>query len=415
MTPEGIHSPAAIKKINWRFHSFVFVGFVIGCVIVLLVELGLVPVALKDFALGLGGAFIGLVSLSFDDIFRDTPERLRQQNERFQDQQKHDAEHTNDQRKIDELQRTIEDLTAKADIDEKSRLLPQDYAYYLGHTATQLPEAPDTLPLLRTLCYNIRFPLSDEEERLLDSEPPGPNDLQKISELVIARAEKRLDASLEVFFELGNKVEWLVNQIKHARSTQAALNQFEAYSVNPYIQMNQRYSGAIDEVLQALRPCRDVIPDDARESLQRAVGQALSTIPAVYVHSRNTVVLVPRSPWRFANDAVLWSMVSHVPGFPDRDLMIGVRDSETYEVVGSEPTTVQVTHDEIGWHCSAHAQSSEKEPCFEIRLVLGVTDGGNPPRNAAGELLGEALRPVRFVEVKPDSPPDDPTSDHAPG
>ncbi len=92
-TDEG---PADPKKAGWRFHFPVCLAIAGGLFLILLAEVGAgaraISTGLKDFALILGGTLVGLGSLSLNEIYRAQPERLRSEEAREAERERHQEE-----------------------------------------------------------------------------------------------------------------------------------------------------------------------------------------------------------------------------------------------------------------------------------------------------------------------------------
>lgn len=156
-----------------------------------------------------------------------------------------------------------------------------------------------------------------------------------------------------------------------------ALEELEGVHANPFLKIDPRYARIVDELLAVLRPYRELIPDGARESLKQEIRKALAGVPPFYIPSYRTYVPVETTEWLCVEDngePVAIRMIG------DRHIVIA-RDDNTFEVEVSEDkggSRTRVTRDDAGWHCSAHAKASGRQPCSEIKLVLDMTDGGKP-------------------------------------
>lgn len=407
--------PAKAQKINWNFHAPVFIGIVGGVVLVLVVELRPVPQGLRDAALIVGGALVGLISLWLDEVFRTGPERQRLEQQRVADNQQHERERAEerdqhekdraeDQQRIEKLhaenrrlftenEKLLEFAKASEDRDRIRSEVEASSAYVLGWCVTILPtkteSIQDNLASVRSLCSDLGLRFSDTEQKLLGSPSVNQTDAQEISRIVLTKA-RDLPQRLWCFFELGNRTPWLEGQAKSARSTKAATDWLETLRGNPLLPFAPRFVRAVDDLLEAFRPYCNTVPDDARELLKRRVSEALDRISHVYIQGRDTQTASRRGPWFYIDDhgIGILTCIIETPNVVG-DLVLCVRDANTYELLKREDAGMnswRVTRDDAGWHCSAHGNASTEKPCLDIRLVMAVTDDGNPPIEAEAVL-----------------------------
>lgn len=96
-TPVWAHderpSTEAKDASSWQLHVLVFLPVLLGGFIIVLVELSVIPPAVKDFALALGGALMGVISLVFDEILRARPERRRSKEQRAKEREEERRQH----------------------------------------------------------------------------------------------------------------------------------------------------------------------------------------------------------------------------------------------------------------------------------------------------------------------------------
>jgi hypothetical protein len=382
--------------INWRFHIGVFLIVAGGAGTLAAAELRPELSGVKEVLLVVSGALLGLVSLSVEEILRS-------------------GERNDDRRKIDDLSaknesqtKQIAHLTTLAEAREEREEFRSETkartAYTLGYSATILPLIQDSsiqaeLTYLRNLCSDVGLWLSDEEREMLNSPPSNKQQAIKIQKMLLLRSQ-RLPQELWSFFQFGNVVPWLLDQVNNAQSTHAALDWLEKFQVNPYLQSAPHFRQVVGNILEAVRPYSSGIPDGKRETLEQNVNALLEQISVVYVQDRGTRSLAQRTPWIWAQDhgvGVLTCKLEN-PNFPERTLLFVVRDANNYEIqdMADESTSTHVTRDETGWHCSVDRSATATSACPHIQLVLDVTDGGNPPSVGA-------VVPVRTVS---DNSPD---------
>lgn len=387
-------------SVNWRFHIPVFLGVAGGVFIVALVELRPVPQGLRDVALVLGGALIGLMSLWLDEMVRTGPERdaARKEHarERREDHERANALRAANQKLLVENEKLVELAKASEDRDRIRSEAEASSAYILGSVGTILPtkaDLPNATDLIQGMCDVIQslsadlgLRYSDEERKMLQTPQPGLAAARQISAMVRSRG-RDLPQRLWCFFELGNRTPWLRDQAKGANSTKAAIEWLEPFRGNPFLLFAPRFVEVIHELIEIFRPYEHTVPDGAREALVRRVGEAFDKISTFYAQGRNTLTPYRRTPWFFTDDngvGVLTCIIDN-PDAPERSFGLGVRDPNTYElseIQGDKITSTRVTCDEFGWHCSTHIDASAANTCLDIELVLAVTNGGNPPTEA---------------------------------
>ncbi|MGP0103379.1 MAG: hypothetical protein ACLPUT_17375 [Solirubrobacteraceae bacterium] len=334
-----------------------------GIALVVLVEVLDVSRGLRDSGLVVGGALIGLLSLWLDEVLRTGPERRRAE----------PAERRN---------ALMEETETNA-------------AYYLGYATTALPVDPgpidERLGFIRDMCFELGLPISEAEEKLLESSSGEEGAAETLSKTLRAKGQN-LKPPLWCFFELGNTVAWLHDEIKQWYRTQPVLAKLESLEENPYLQLDPRYSHMVDELIKLLAPFRDEVTDEQRARLKDEVLTAVSeSSPPVLVQGRNTVQPAPSTDWIWVT-----SDDEMVPMRIVGDRAIVARNADLYEVTGTSAPDGKtlVTRDATGWHCSAHAEATEQVRCPDIDIVLFATQGGKPVTEAR-------VIPVRFEEVSP--------------
>ena len=394
-------------------------GGIGGSILIMLLTPKLSSIAVFLLGIGTGAAV---------DTIREIPRRRdekakenSQLRQREEDRRQHEEERSEDKRQIEKLytenrrlltenEKLLEFAKASEDRDRICSEVEASSAYVLGWCATILPTKTDSIQgniaSVRSLCSDLGLRFSDTEQKLLESPSASQTDSQQISRMVLTKA-RDLPQRLWCFFELGNRTPWLEDQAKSARSTKAATDWLEAIRRNPLLPFAPRFVRAVGELLEAFRPYCNAVPDDARELLKRKVSEALDRISHVYIQGRNTQTACRRSPWFYTDDqggGILTCIIE--PPDASGDLMLCVRDANTYELSKHENGGVhscRVNRDDAGWHCSAHVDASTDRPCLDIRLVVAVTDDGNPPTEA------EAVIGVR---PDPDSPSPKGSSTH---
>jgi hypothetical protein len=399
-------------KANWGSRLPVFLAAA-GVVVVLLVELRPVAPGLREVALVVGGVLMGLISLWLDEAIRAGPQRDAER-------KVHAKERKADQKQANILRTGIHILLAEnEELHARERTLSEIEAcsaYGLAWVATTLPtkmHLPNATDLFRSMCATIEsfssqlgLRFSDDERQMLESPVGDLATARQISERVSTRA-RELPQRVWCFFELGNRTQWLRDQAKDAHSTKTAMDWLEACRGDPCLRFAPHFAEVVDELIEVFRPYQNAVPDDSRESLVHRVGDAFDKIPSVYIQDRSIQAAYQRSPWFWVDDhgvGVITCILEN-PKAPERSFVLCVRDANTYELSETEDDktkSTRVTRDEAGWHCSAHTNASAESMCFEIQLVLEVTDGGNPPTKAE----------VMAVRSDPDNPnPDSPSKD----
>lgn len=115
VTDEG---PADPKKAGWRFHIRVGLGIAGGVFLILFSEIAAaaraITPALKDLFLIAGGMLVGLVALSLDEAYRNAPERLRCEEERTAERQRHQEERRLDFEEYRALQSELREARLRA-------------------------------------------------------------------------------------------------------------------------------------------------------------------------------------------------------------------------------------------------------------------------------------------------------------
>ncbi len=386
--PKGAH-----ESHNWRLHGLVFLFLVLGGFVLLLAEVYATSQAWREIGLAVGSFLIGFVSLSFDELVRARPQRiadnLQREKERAEDQQRIEKLYTENRRLFTENEKLLEFAKRVEDRDRIRSEVEASTAYVLGWCATILPtkaaSIQDNLAAARSLCSDLGLRFSDTEQKLLESPSANQTDAQQISRMLLAKA-RELPQRLWCFFELGNRTPWLEDQAKSTRSTKAATDWLETIRRNPLLPFAPRFVRAVDELLEAFRPFCNAVPDDAREVLKQKVKEALDRISQVYIQGRDTLTASKRGPWFYTDDqgvGILTCLIE-TPG-ASGDLVLCVRDANTYELSKLEDGGVhscRVNRDAAGWHCSAHVEASTERPCLDIRVVVDVTNDGNPPTEA---------------------------------
>jgi hypothetical protein len=389
------------QNVNWNFHVPVFLGMLGGAVLVTVVELRPLPQGLRDAALVVGGALVGLISLWLDEVLRTAPERRRLEQQRVADSEQHERERTDereqhetdraeDQQRIeklhDENRRLLELSKASEDRDRIRSETEAQSAYTLALLATTLPTKTGSVPVaITSICSDLGLRFSETEQKVLETPPASQTDAHQISGMLLTKGHA-LPQRLWCFFELGNRAPWLKDLAESGRSTKTATDWLETFRRNPFLPFAPSFVEVIDELLGAFRPYYNGLPDDARESLKRSVTSAFTKISYVYIQSRGTLTPYRRSPWFFVGDHGIGVLVCIVdtPNAPG-NVMLGVRDANTYELSKLEDHQMiswRVTRDDSGWRCSAHPNASSEDACLDIRIVVALTDDGNPPTKA---------------------------------
>jgi hypothetical protein len=362
------------------FYLTVFLGLAVGIVIVALVEVLDVSRGLRDVGLVIGGALIGLMSLWFDEVLRARPERHRSEQDR-------DALLA----RVSEMQEII------AKQERREALLTQtetDAAYYLGYAATALPMTEpleEHLALIREFCLELGLEMSGDELEVVRASSLSADDAERLTAMLLKKG-RSLKPALWCFFQLGNTVAWLHDQLKRWRQTQDILVKLESLHENPFLQMDPRYYAMVDELVRLLGPYRLAVADENRAMLSEEVLAAVSQSPPVLVQGRDTVRPVSSTEW-------IWVTADSemVPMRIIGDYAILARSPDLYEVSdrSAPDEATRITRDGSGWHCSAHTNATEQSPCEDIKLVLYATDGGKPVTEAR-------VVAVRTEPVEPD-------------
>jgi hypothetical protein len=406
-------------KANWGSRLPVFLAAV-GAVVVLLVELKPVAPGLREAALVVGGVLMGFISLWLDEAIRTGPqrdaERKEHAKERKEDQERANNLLTENHKLLAENEELHELAKASEARDRTRSEMEAGSAYGLAWIATTLPtktHLPNATDLFRSMCSTIEslssdlgLRFSDDERQMLESPVGDLATARQISERVWTKA-RELPQRVWCFFELGNRTQWLRDQAKDAHSTKTAMDWLEAYRSDPYLTFAPHFAEVVDELIEVFRPYQNAVPEDSRESLVHRVGDAFDKIPSVYIQDRSIQAAYQRSPWFWVDDhgvGVITCILEN-PKAPERSFALRVRDANTYELSETEDDktkSTRVTRDEAGWHCSAHTNASAENMCFEIQLVLEVTDGGNLPTKVK-------VIPVRSDPANPN--PDSPSKD----
>ena len=268
-------------------------------------------------------------------------------------------------------------------------------AYYFGNLGTTLPTRTDRddglVAVVRRLAGQLGVQFSDAERRTLDSEHPTDDEAEAITTLIVDKAYS-LKQSLFYFFQLGNTIAWLRNQLDTMRSTQEVVRQLTDLASNPLLEIDPRYSDLINALLAALSPYQGSVSESEQAQIRAKVSEALQLAPPLYISSTETRTPVRGTDWLAMRD-------------PDTDTVIATciigdhailaRNSTTFDIVSfAAPTEplVHVTTDAAGWHCSAHPDASTVEPCTDIDIVSYA--------NREGHAVSKArVIPVRYVNV----------------
>ena len=376
----------------WRLHRFVLSFVALGAFVLFLVERYASP-AWKDVGLIVGGILIGFIALSVDELIQGRPERRRASEQSAKEREEarslHEKERADDQVQITALRAENGELLARlSGVQETIRretLLSQSQtngAYHLGRMATALPtsQKPDQeLVLILGLCDDVGLRFSKKELQILKSTPA---ERSQVSEMVLSKAQSLRPAALRCFFFLGNKTEWLLAQAERAPSTRAALEEFENVHANPLLQMDPVYAAVVDDLLKVLRPYRELIPDEARESLKQQVHNVLGGIPSLSFQRDQIHIQHAATEWFWIEDKGAPAAMCFIG---DRYSIIA-RDANTFDVLQKNKdkpeSSARITRNDTGWQCSAHSKASEQQPCPEIELVLYATHGGKPVTEA---------------------------------
>ena len=269
-------------------------------------------------------------------------------------------------------------------------------AYYLGEIASMLPtlEPPDGEPAENSILLvgprmiprwlsDLGLNVTKTEAAILRKPLKDRKDALRISELIYEKAQS-LKMSLRCFFEFGNRVTWLQEQVKRAPTIRPVLHELELLRDNPYLSLDAQYSHVVRRLIQILEQYRAEVNDSERNAIIRSVREVLDNLPPFYWQG-DTVGdyrTVETTPWMWTLDEAGGVVAIRVVD----EYTIKVRDVNTYDVIkksGAELEVVaQITHDTNGWHCSKDIKASEDHPCFELSLVLGGTDWGKPVTEA---------------------------------
>jgi len=398
---------------RWRLHRVSLLFVVLGLSAATLCDFYQPLEKWKEIGTLLGGILMGFCVLSIDDELRGRRDRL----ERARELHKHAKERAEDQEHIAELNTTISKLTSRVtsvqgtvEARESREQLKSETeaqtAFAVGLAATALPALPVSsmryqLACIRNLCFDLGLHFSDDEQKQLDTPPTDSAEAQKVASIVISKA-KGLSQHQWCFFALGNRRQWLFDIVERQKSTSSVLAWLEPFCRNPSLQLVPRYAHALNALLEVLRPYRVSIPDEAQVRLSMKVREIFHEFGVVFIQGHNTLTRLRRSYWFFVAEGILLCFVDEVPGVPGHVFFVGVHNSDKYDVQdvleGTALDVAHVTRDDAGWHCSTHVDATVDDPCFDINLVLGATDGGNPPRNASGDLLAEIIVGVKLDE-----------------
>ncbi len=333
------------------------------------VEIPDAPRSLRDAGLVLGGLLIGLISLIIDEKLRGGPEREANKAQ----QEELNARHLREDRRY------------QAAVDD---------AFYLGLAASLLPVRPeeDLWKVLQQCIESLDLQFAPEESKLITTEPANFEEARAVTALAVSKG-RNLGPQLRCFLRLGNTVAWLQGVLETWRRTGPVLGALEEISENPFLRDEQRYASIVSDLIQALSPGKQQIAPEDRARLNARVVEILGEVPAFTLEERDLKMPGQTSEWIWvtAGDEI----------FPIRFLgpyTISQRRNY-YEVSTDGGPPVKVTRDAAGWHCKAHPNATEADPCQEIDVTLDATEGGQPVTEAR-------LIPVRLEPVdSPDDPP----------
>lgn len=329
-----------------------------GGLLVAIVELPGMPRGVRDVGLVLGGALIGLFSLIIDEILRAGPERRAAEEQ------------------LDSLQR---DFAEQAERDARLRHAAADNGFTLGYEASRLPieVTPEGWAVLWECCDNLGLQFGAEESKLLAAPPEDFVRAREVSEMLLSKG-RNLGPPLGCFLQLGNTLVWLEGRLDHWHQTRAVLTRLEKLAANSFLQDDPQFASIVYALIEALTPYRDGVSKGDSSRLSEDVRKVLSRIPAFTRNDFDLRIADQGSEWLWANDA---RGNLHPVRFlgPYR---VSQRDPDLFEVSNEHAGETLVSHDAEGWHCQAHPEASETEPCEEIEVVLDATDGGQPVTEA---------------------------------
>ncbi|MBV8371459.1 MAG: hypothetical protein JO036_21315 [Candidatus Eremiobacteraeota bacterium] len=394
------------EPIRWRYHIRVFGLVALGVLLVVLANFRFPEPELKDIELSLGWLLIGASVLSFDEHFRARLERRRANELRAKEREQHDQERAEDGQRHDALRANNEQLLAtnklmKQAIDEMAKrttLLSEadaSSAFYLGYSATALSyDARLPRQSVEMLITDLGIRLSERGQQVLLSDESEPN---VVSATVLAETPSLLRPSLRVFFRLGNAVGVIRDEImvSGSYSIRQSVGVLEFLAGTSLLRLDERYARLADDLIGVLGPYLDGVPDAAKDTIRAQVEAVFRRIPRLDLQGDVVGIPLRRGPWFYVSDdgkLVLMCQVRGVPGHPEHTFTVRVWDRDTYLVSDSTDTerkTPVVTRKNGTWRCSEHPNASEDNPCTEILLVLGLTDGGKNPPMEAEVVIGE--------------------------
>jgi hypothetical protein len=173
---------AEFKRVGWRFHIPVFLGIGGGAFLILAVELlrsaHLIPSALRDAGLVVGGMLLGLIAISLYELYWLEPERARIDQQREAERQRHQEERRldfeqyramqSDLREIRSHAATLQaklDLTGALDRDRVGDALL--LGFYFHRRRERLPSGPHQ-PVFKTAATRLKLVSEENSEIKLD-------------------------------------------------------------------------------------------------------------------------------------------------------------------------------------------------------------------------------------------------------
>jgi hypothetical protein len=159
------------SKNGWRFHIPVFLGIVAGILLIAGAEaLGrahVIPGDVRDAGFVVGGALLGLIALSLDELYRTGPERARMRQEREAEVTRHQEERRLDFEQYRALQAELKETRSRsAALESKLELtgaLDRDrigdallLGFYFDRRREGLPSSPKQ-PIFKAAAMRLKL------------------------------------------------------------------------------------------------------------------------------------------------------------------------------------------------------------------------------------------------------------------
>jgi len=170
------------SKNGWRFHIPVLLGIVAGILLIAGAEaLGrahLIPSDVRDAGFVVGGALLGLIALSLDELYRAGPERARLRQEREAEVARHQEERRLDFEEYRALQAELKETRSRSSaLETKLELtgaLDRDrigdallLGFYFDRRREGLPSSPKQ-PIFKTAAMRLKLLTGTVTEMSLD-------------------------------------------------------------------------------------------------------------------------------------------------------------------------------------------------------------------------------------------------------